>query len=359
MRTVDVRTGSGSYEVIVGPGLLAEAGRRLRDLGYSGRAAVISDSTVRGLYGPAVEASLTTAGFSVALLDGPEREEQKSLDTAARLYEELTDFHAERNTPIVALGGGVVGDLAGFCAATYLRGVPLVQAPTTLLAQADSSLGGKTAVNHGQLKNKIGAFYQPQLTISDTSTLRTLSPGQVGDGLAEIIKHGAIRDAGFFARLENDMERVVALDDEMLEQVVARSAEIKAAVVEHDELDLGLRNILNYGHTIGHALETVSDFALNHGQAVSIGMVAAARISRAMGLLDTADVTRLRELLARAGLPTGMPGLEPSQVLDAMQYDKKIASGRVRFVLLRAIGDVFVTEDVEPALVAEVLGEAA
>jgi len=357
MQTVTVKPGSGSYDIIIGPGLLAQAGDRLRKLGFSDKLAIITDSTVKKLYGSTLQRDLITAGFEVTILDGPEGEEQKSLETAGRLYHELTDFYAERTTPILALGGGVIGDLAGFVAATYLRGVPLIQLPTTLLAQADSSLGGKTAVNHGRLKNKIGAFYQPRLTISDISTLKTLTPGQLSDGLCEIIKHGAIRDAELFAYLESNLERIRALDDEALETIIFRSASIKAEVVEKDEFDLGLRNILNYGHTIGHAVETVSDFQVDHGQAVAVGMLAAARISNRMGLLDSGEVSRLKELLESAELLMEIPKVEASKLVEAMYHDKKVVGGKIRFVLLRSIGEVFVTDEVSLSLVEEVLAE--
>ena len=357
MQTVTVKPGSGSYDIVIGRGLLAQAGDRLRELGFSDKLAIITDSTVKKLYGSTLQRDLITAGFEVTILDGPEGEEQKSLETAGRLYHELTDFYAERTTPILALGGGVIGDLAGFVAATYLRGVPLIQLPTTLLAQADSSLGGKTAVNHGRLKNKIGAFYQPRLTISDISTLKTLTPGQLSDGLCEIIKHGAIRDAELFAYLESNLERIRALDDEALETIIFRSASIKAEVVEKDEFDLGLRNILNYGHTIGHAMETVSDFQVDHGQAVAVGMLAAARISNRMGLLDSGEVSRLKELLESAELLMEIPKVEASKLVEAMYHDKKVVGGRIRFVLLRSIGEVFVTDEVSLSLVEEVLAE--
>ena len=357
MRTVSVKLEHTSYDIKVGPGLLNRTGDWLRELGFEGRLAVITDSAVRRLHGDALEQSLSAAGFTVAMLAGPESEAEKTLETAARLYQELTDFHAERATPILAMGGGVIGDVGGFVAATYLRGVPLVHLPTTLLAQADSSLGGKTAVDHRQLKNRIGAFYQPRLTVSDTDTLKTLPREQLSDGLAEVIKHGAIRDAEYFSYLEDNLDRILALDDRALEVIVARSVEIKARVVEEDERDLGLRNILNYGHTIGHAIETVSDFQMMHGAAVAVGMLAAARISNRMGFLDAAAVTRLSRLIERAGLMTDMPRHGADRVLQAMQHDKKIVGGRVRFVLLRAIGDVFITDEVDPSLVEEVLAD--
>jgi 3-dehydroquinate synthase len=269
----------------------------------------------------------------------------------------LSHFYAERTTPILCLGGGVIGDLAGFVAATYMRGVPLIQIPTTLLAQGDSSIGGKVAVNHGQLKNKIGAFYHPRLTISDISTLKTLSPRELSDGLAEIIKHGAILDGEFFSYLEENLDKIKSLDDQVLERVVSRSAEIKAGVVEKDELDLELRNILNYGHTVGHAIESISGLEVWHGEAVAIGMLVEARISNRLGILNQKEVSRLRNLIARASLPTELPPSDPKKLIQAMKHDKKILRGKMRFALLKSIGNVFITDEVNPALVEQALVE--
>ena len=277
------------------------------------------------------------------------------MEVAARLYNDLTDLYAERATPILALGGGIIGDLAGFVAATYMRGVPLVHVPTTLLAQVDSSIGGKVAVNHGQLKNKIGAFYQPRLVISDISTLKTLPAGEFINGLAEVIKYGVIRDKDFFAFLEENLDRIKSLNEDVLEEVVYRSSKIKAEVVEKDEKDLGLRNILNYGHTIGHAIESVSDFKLEHGKAVALGMLAAARISNRLGQLDKNEVVRLKDLLRRAGLPIKVPALDINQIVQAIKHDKKIQGGKIRFILPKTLGSVFVTEEVSLSLVEKTL----
>jgi len=285
----------------------------------------------------------------------PEGEQQKSLDAAGRVYEELTNLKAERNTPILALGGGVIGDLAGFVAATYLRGVPLVQMPTTLLAQVDSSIGGKVAVNHGRLKNRIGAFYQPRMVISDVAALKSLSPGETSDGLAEVIKYGIILDAPLFSYVEKKLDKIKALDQVSLEHVVYRCARIKAQVVAQDETDAFLRNILNYGHTVGHALETASGFALRHGEAVAIGMVAAGRISQRMGAFTEEESQRIEHLLARAGLPTRLPPYPVQQLMEIMQHDKKMRRGKLIFILPRAIGDAFISEDVKPEMVAEAL----
>ncbi len=357
MKKVKVRLGRNSYEIHIGSGLLAQTGYLLKQIGFSDKMVIITNPSVKGLYGSSLQQSLVSNDFKVSILEVPEGEEQKSLETAARLYNELTDFRAERTTPILALGGGVIGDLAGFVAATYLRGVPLIQIPTTLLAQVDSSIGGKVAVNHGHLKNKIGAFYQPRLVISDTATLESLNPGDLSDGLAEAIKHGVIRDEEYFAYIEKNLDQIRALDARALETVVFGSARIKAAVVEKDETDFALRNILNYGHTIGHAIESVSDFGVVHGQAVALGMLAAARISNKMGLLESSEVNRLKAIIERAGLLTEIPDFDAEELIQSMKHDKKILRGKIKFVIPKSIGEVFVTDEVSPSLVAQVLRE--
>ena len=355
MKKVKVRLGKSSYEIRIGPGILAEVGHRLTESGFSDKLVIITNPIVNRLYGEALEQNLTREGFRVTILSVPDGEEQKSLETAGRLYHELSNCYAERATPILALGGGVIGDLAGFVAATYLRGVPLVQIPTTLLAQVDSSIGGKVAVNHDQLKNKIGAFYQPKLVVSDISTLKTLPPKELANGLAEVIKSAVVWDKEFFAYLEMNLDRIKALDERALEQTVFRSAKIKAEIVAKDERDLGLRHILNYGHTIGHAIESAADFRIGHGEAIAIGMLAAARISNRLGILDQNELLRLRNLIQRASLAIETPSLELGKIIQAVRHDKKISGGRIRFVLPKAIGEVFITDEVSPSLVEQVL----
>ena len=355
MKRVKVRLGKSSYEIRIGPGILAEVGHQLTESGFSDKLVIITNPIVNQLYGEALEQNLTREGFRVTILPVPDGEEQKSLETAGRLYHELGNFYAERTTPILALGGGVIGDLAGFVAATYLRGVPLVQIPTTLLAQVDSSIGGKVAVNHDQLKNKIGAFYQPKLVISDISTLRTLPPNELANGLAEVIKSAMVWDKEFFAYLEMNLDRIKSLGEGELEETVFQAAKIKAEIVAKDERDLGLRSILNYGHTIGHAIESAADFRIGHGEAIAIGMLAAARISNRLGILDQNELVRLRNLIQRASLAIETPSLELGRIIQAVRHDKKILGGRIRFVLPKAIGEVFITDKVSPSLVEEVL----
>jgi 3-dehydroquinate synthase len=355
MRKVKVSLGDKGYDILIGSDLLKQTGKWLKEIGSSDKLVIITNPVVQELYGNELRESLLAHGFTATVLLVADGEEQKSLDVAGRLYTELTQCYAERTTPILALGGGVIGDLAGFVAATYLRGVPLVQIPTTLLAQVDSSIGGKVAVNHGQLKNKIGAFYQPRLVISDTATLKTLPAKEFANGMAEVIKSAVIQDSPFFTFIEASLDKIKQMDDDALEEVVFRSASIKANVVAQDELDMGLRNILNFGHTVGHAIETVSDFEVEHGQAIAMGMMAAARIAQKKGFLDSGELTRLKGVMSGAGLPTEMPDLDNKKIIQAIRHDKKIIAGRIRFVLPKAIGNVFVTDEVSLSLLEEVL----
>ncbi len=355
MKKVKVRLGSNSYQVHIGSGILEQAGQQLREEGFGGSLVIVTNPTVQRLYGNALNQNLTGEGFKLVTLEVPDGEEQKSLEAAARLYQELTDAYAERTTPILALGGGVIGDLVGFVAATYLRGVPLIQIPTTLLAQVDSSIGGKVAIDHGQLKNKIGAFYQPRLVISDIDILKTLDTKILSDGLAEVIKYAAIRDKGLLSYIERNLDKVKSLDDGVLEEIVFRSAKIKAEIVEKDEKDLGIRAILNYGHTVGHAIESVSDFKVEHGAAVALGMLAAAKISNKMGILDHNELLRLGGLIQRAGLPTIMPDLDVEEIIQAIKHDKKVLRGKIRFILLKSLGSAFITDEVNLSLVKQIL----
>jgi 3-dehydroquinate synthase len=350
VKTIKVNLAQNTYEIRIGTGLLEQVGNRLEALGFKEKVVIITNPTVDGLYGQKLKGSLESAGLEVATLIVPDGEEYKSLEEAGKLYEQLGDFQAERNTPILALGGGVIGDLAGFVAATYLRGVPLVQIPTTLLAQVDSSIGGKVAVNHGKLKNNIGTFYQPRLVVADTDTLRTLPEVEFKNGLAEVIKYGIISDKTIFDAVAEKVPEI-----EWYYIGVARCAAIKADIVEKDEKDLGLRNILNYGHTVGHAIEIASDYSIKHGQGVAIGMVAAAWISREMGILSQNNLVTIRKTIVGAGLPVTLPDLPLEEILQAMQHDKKKVSGHLRFILPKTIGEVVVNDKVEMGLVEKIL----
>ena len=356
MKKVGIELGDRSYEVRIGGGLLEQLGFWLKEKGYSGRAVIITDATVGSLYADAVSRGLAIAGFAITLLEVPPGEAQKSLESAAGLYDKLTEAIAERTTPVLALGGGVVGDLAGFAAATYKRGLPLVQVPTTLLAMVDSSIGGKTAVDFSRLKNIVGVFYQPVMVAADIDTLKTLPENELANGLAETIKAAAARSASLFKFLEINIKKARELQPEVLENMISEAVRIKTEIVAKDEREeKGPRLILNFGHTVGHAIEAVSGFGLKHGQAVAIGMMAAAKISSRMNLLAESEVGRLEKLITAAGLPVKMPALDIEAVMEAMRHDKKVRGDKIRFVLLKSIGNAFLSDEVDPALIREVL----
>ncbi|UCE97406.1 MAG: 3-dehydroquinate synthase [Dehalococcoidia bacterium] len=355
MKKIRVNLGERGYDVLIASDLLKKAGNHLKEHGFSGRLVIITNPKIQALYGSLLVERLSNNSFEVFTLIVADGEGEKSLDVAGHLYTELSDCHVERKTPILALGGGVVGDLAGFVAATYKRGVPLVQIPTTLLAQVDSSIGGKVAVNHDKLKNEIGVFYQPELVLSDITVLRTLPSDEFTNGMAEVIKSAFIKDDQFFVFIENNLTKIKALDEGTLKEIVFRTANIKTNIVIQDELDTGLRNILNYGHTIGHAIETTSDFDVKHGHAVAIGMIVAATIAEKLGVFDIHDLFRLKSLLEYLGLPTKMSHLDTGKIIHVMKHDKKISGGKVKFVLPKKIGEVFITDEVDFAIVEEVL----
>ncbi|MGA2502372.1 MAG: 3-dehydroquinate synthase [Tepidisphaeraceae bacterium] len=357
MHTLKVSTRSASYNVYCGAGVLRDMAGHLKRSGMGDRLFMVTNPYVFELHGYNLKEDLQAAGFEVNVLTVPEGEEFKSLEMAGRLYDDLSDGLAERGTPLLALGGGVIGDLAGFVAATYMRGIPLIQVPTTLLAQVDSSIGGKTGVNHGRLKNQIGVFYQPCAVFSDTSVLKTLPPAQLSNGLAEVIKSAVTGDRLLFAFLEQKMPEIRDFDAKALETVVMHTAAVKARIVGRDERDRGLRNLLNFGHTVGHAIEAVTGFKVNHGTAVAAGMVVAGRVAVKLGLFIPRDQARLVSLIAAAGLSTEMPELNIADVLDAIKHDKKVSSGRVKFILPVSIGQVIITDKVDLAVVAEALAE--
>jgi shikimate kinase/3-dehydroquinate synthase len=353
-----VTTATESYPIFVGWGLLDTLGRRMKKAGLGGNAYVISDDHVFPLYGERVEASVREAGFAVNSFVVPFGERSKSIEVATTICDFLVQCRAERGHVVIALGGGVVGDLAGFVAATFLRGMPFVQVPTSLMAMVDSSIGGKVAVNHPEGKNLIGAFYQPRFVLADVQTLMTLPQRELTSGWAEVIKHGLIRDADFVDSLEQNLDMLNRLDREATTEVIERSAAIKAAVVSEDEKETGLRTILNYGHTIAHGLEAATGYEqLLHGEAVSIGMMSAARIAEKLGLLDRGAVERQKKLLIGFGLPVTYPGIRPQAILKAIELDKKVQKKAVRWVLLEGIGKAVVRGDVPEKMVLEVISE--
>jgi 3-dehydroquinate synthase len=344
--TLRVRARGAAYPVRLERGVLGRAGRWLRTAGLGGRAIVVSDANVAALYGGAVLTSLARAGIEAALVTVPPGERTKTLATAGRLYGHFADLGADRDTPIVALGGGVVGDLAGFAAATYLRGLPLVHLPTTVLAQADSAIGGKTGVDLPRGKNLVGAFHPPRLVLVDPEVLWTLPARQVRAGLAEIAKVGMALDAGLFRLLEERAEDLQALAPGVVDTALARALRAKAVVVSADERDRGRRQLLNYGHTVGHALEAAGGYRRwLHGEAVACGMLAAARLSAHRGLLSAPAEARQAELLGRLGLARRFPRVSAANLLSFMELDKKWRAGRRTVVLTAGVGVARVRRD--------------
>ena len=362
MHVVPVSLGSRSYEIKIAAGLLARLGAECAQLKLGHRCAVITDARVGRRYAAAALKSLDKSGFEPVLITVPAGEKSKCLAMVEKCHNQLAAHRLERKSFIVALGGGVVGDLAGFVAATYLRGIPFVQVPTTLLAQVDSSVGGKTGVNLKSGKNLVGAFYQPRLVLCDLNTLATLPKREFVSGLAEVIKYGIIYDAILFAQLENNLSALLRRDHVTLAAVVARCCEIKADVVGQDETESGLRAILNFGHTIGHAIENSSGYGKYlHGEAISIGQVAAARLSRAVLGFSTNEVDRIQNVLVQAGLPVRMKlnSARRQKLLRAMKLDKKVSGGEIKFVLAKKIGKVVWSQNVPEAAVETVLDEVS
>jgi shikimate kinase/3-dehydroquinate synthase len=355
MQTLTVGLGERSYAIHIGGGLLDRA-ELLQPHLPRRRAAIISNTTVAPLYLERLQNTLKTAGISSVAVILPDGEEYKNPETLNLIYDALLQNRCERSTPLIALGGGVIGDMTGFAAATYLRGVPFIQIPTTLLAQVDSSVGGKTGINHPLGKNMIGAFYQPQLVLADTDTLDTLPDNELSAGLAEVIKYGLIRDLPFLEWLELNIDRLRARDTAALQYAIARSCQNKAEVVAADERESGERALLNLGHTFGHAIESGMGYGnWLHGEGVAAGTVMAADLSQRLGWISAQDVARIRKLFERAGLPVVSPDLGADKYLELMGLDKKVEGGKLRFVLLKQVGQAVVYGDVPPALLQQTL----
>lgn len=358
MRIVQVPLGRRSYRIQIGAGLLSRLGAECARLDLGRRCAVVTDANVGRHFAKAALRSLSHSGFDPVLITVPAGEKSKRLAIVERCYDQLAAHRLERSSFLVALGGGVVGDLAGFVAATYLRGIPFVQVPTTLLAQVDSSVGGKTGVNLKAGKNLVGSFYQPRLVLCDLDTLKTLPKREYISGLAEVIKYGIISDARLFARLERALPLLLRRQPATLADVVARCCQIKAEVVGQDETEGGLRAILNFGHTLGHAIENSSGYGKYlHGEAIAIGQVAAARLSQNLLGLSAAEVQRIEQLFVRAGLPVSLR-LNPvrrKKLFAALKLDKKVSAGEVRFVLAKKIGGVVRGQRVPPEMISAVL----
>ncbi|HEY0663454.1 MAG TPA: 3-dehydroquinate synthase [Thiobacillaceae bacterium] len=355
MQTLTVDLGDRSYPIHIGSGLLGRADLILPHLAQK-RVVVVTNTTVAPLYLDRLTATLAAAGVSAMPVVLPDGEAYKNWETLNLVFDALLTQRAERKTTLIALGGGVIGDMTGFAVACYQRGMPFIQIPTTLLSQVDSSVGGKTGINHPFGKNMIGAFYQPKLVLADTDTLKTLPPRELSAGLAEVIKYGLIWDAEFLAWLEANMDKLRALDPAAITHAIYRSCEIKAQVVGEDEREGGIRAILNLGHTFGHAIETGMGYGnWLHGEAVAAGMVLAAQVSQRMGWLTDADVERTRALIRAAGLPDVAPDLGLEKWLDYMGHDKKVEGGKLRFVLLKKLGEAVITADVPTDVLSGVL----
>jgi len=352
-----VETSTQSYPIFVGYGLLGKLGEKMKKAALSGNTTIISDENVFSIYGSKVEVILKDAGFSVTAFVVPPGEEMKNMDYVIKIYDFLVEHRIERDDIIIALGGGMIGDLAGFVAATFLRGMPWIQVPTSLISMVDASIGGKVGVNHPEGKNLVGAFYQPNLVLADPQTLTTLPRRELSSGWAEVIKHGLILDEEYVQFLEDNVDRLIELEPELLTQAIARSAAIKGQVVSEDEKEReGKRTILNYGHTIAHGLETASQYKrFLHGEAVAIGMMGAAKLSQRLGLLSSAAVERQQALLKKFGLPMRFSGLDSTEITRAMELDKKTKEKAVRWVLLQDIGEVVIRSDVPQDDILDIL----
>jgi 3-dehydroquinate synthase len=368
LRTITVALTENPYPVVIGAGALADLGSQVAARGFKPgtKVLVVTNPVVNDHYGATALASLQAAGFAASALVIEAGEDQKTPATVTQIHDAAFDRKLERGSLIVALGGGVVGDMAGFAAATWLRGIAVVQVPTTLLAMVDAAIGGKTGVNHPGGKNLIGAFHQPRLVLIDPAVLTTLPVREFRAGMAEVIKYGVINDAPLFAELEaaaasdpeTGLASIEAVGPALLQRLLERSAGAKARVVAADEREGGLRAILNYGHTIGHVIEALCGYGTYlHGEAVGLGMLAAGDIACAMGLWSAQEQARQRALINAAGLPLVMPALEPAAVLDCLQGDKKVRDGRVRFVLPTSIGAVVIRDDVAAETITAVLAQ--
>lgn len=351
MTLIKVELPDTQYDVLVAGRALDNAGVILRNLSRSRKVIVVSDQTVAPLYAQRLSTSLRASDFEPILAQMHGGEQHKTLSTLQSLFDQILPARPERSTPVIGLGGGIVTDVAGFLAASLLRGVPYIPMPTTLLAMVDASVGGKTGVNHASGKNLIGAFHQPQAVVIDPNVLATLPPREFRAGLAECIKHEIIRDAEGFDRLERELDNVLTLDPDALARLVVHNVEIKVSVVKEDPFERNVRAHLNFGHTFGHAIEKATDYALLHGECVALGMIAATRVAEALGMIVASDTRRIEALIRRAGLPVSGLTVATEDIVDAMRSDKKVRSGKLRLILPDRIGHVVIRDDVEPSLI--------
>ncbi len=357
MENIRVELGERSYDIIIGIDILDGIGEEIEAFGLSPKTAIVSNPTVFSLYGERVSESVKAAGFEPVPVIIPDGEAYKNIETLKYIYDELLKHRLDRKSALIALGGGVVGDIAGFAASTYMRGISCIQIPTTLLAQVDSSVGGKTGIDHELGKNMIGAFWQPRLVWIDVETLRTLPRKQLLAGLSEVIKYGVIQDKEMFDFLEAKRDDILNLGMEALTHIIKRSCEIKAEVVSSDEREAGMRAILNYGHTIGHAIETTTKYEKYlHGEAIAIGMCLEAKLAEILGLIDKDQVLRIIQLIHSYGLPSGMPEtISTSSVSLSMKLDKKAVAGELKFILPERIGSVRTLTGVSDEVIREAL----
>jgi len=352
--TLRVELAERGYNIHIGQGILKDVGAYIKPIVLSEKVSIVTNPSIWDIYSNILETSLLAEGFDIDLILIPPGENHKNLKTVSDIYDRLLKRRMDRTASLIAFGGGIVGDVGGFAAATYLRGINCFQIPTTLLAQVDSSVGGKTGVNHPMGKNMIGAFYQPRAVIADTATLKTLPRREFLAGVAEIIKYGVIADSGFFAYLEKNIEGLINGDSNILSYSIRRSCELKADVVAKDERESGLRAILNFGHTFGHAVEAATGYEeYLHGEGVAIGMVLAARLSAKMGLCREDEANRVIALIEKSGLPVSAEGVKIEEIMEAMKVDKKAAAGKVRFVLMNSIGSVSLKSDIPEGKIAE------
>ena len=356
MQRLNINLGKRSYDILLGSGLLGKLGECLSRIVKPSRIVLITHPSLFKIYGDKVLSGFKDQGWAVDLIEIEEGETSKTLGQAEKIFDRLLDLKCDRKSVLIALGGGVIGDLVGFVAATFQRGVPFVQVPTTLLSQVDSSVGGKTAVNHPKGKNMIGAFYQPCLVLADLDTLQTLPQKEFRAGLAEIIKYGVISDSSLFEYLEKNVEKILQLDKKCLEYIIKISCSIKAEVVEKDELENHYRMILNFGHTLGHAIEALTHYSkFIHGEAVAIGMVYAAKLSQKLGKCQEGIPRRLDRLVRKFGLPADLPDLQAKAIIESLYHDKKTMNHKIKFILVKEIGIVEIVDDIPEEKIISIL----
>ena len=356
MQRLNINLGKRSYDILLGSGLLGKLGECLSRIVKPSRIVLITHPSLFKIYGDKVLSGFKDQGWTADLIEVEEGETSKTLGQAEKIFDRLLDLKCDRKSVLIALGGGVIGDLVGFVAATFQRGVPFVQVPTTLLSQVDSSVGGKTAVNHPKGKNMIGAFYQPCLVLADLDTLQTLPQKEFRAGLAEIIKYGVISDSSLFEYLEKNVEKILQLDKKCLEYIIKTSCSIKAEVVEKDELENHYRMILNFGHTLGHAIEALTHYSkFIHGEAVAIGMVYAAKLSQKLGKCQEGIPRRLDRLVRKFGLPADLPDLNSKAIIESLYHDKKTMNHKIKFILVKEIGIVEIVDDIPEEKIISIL----